>query len=145
MYEDGDGVAKSYEKAAEWYLKAAEQGNVDAQERLGRMYSSGYGVAKSHEKSAEWYRKAAEQGSVHAQSILVVMYQTGYGVVSSLEHAAEWCRKAAEHPGHSISSARSMKRGAELLKVMSTLLSGIIKLPNGKRTRVRGSQNYSYY
>jgi len=41
MYEKGDGVEESYEKAVEWYLKAAEQVNADAQCNLGWMYVNG--------------------------------------------------------------------------------------------------------
>ena len=41
MYEKGDGVEESYEKAVEWYLKAAEQELADAQCNLGWMYVNG--------------------------------------------------------------------------------------------------------
>ncbi len=34
LYENGKGVAQSYIRAAEWYRKAAEQGDEDAQKRL---------------------------------------------------------------------------------------------------------------
>lgn len=49
-------------KAAEWFLKAAEQGLARAQYNLGVMYANGTGVAQSYEKAVEWYQKAAEQG-----------------------------------------------------------------------------------
>ena len=62
MYDNGTGVEQSYEKAVEWYLKAAEQGFAWAQHQLGYMYESGHGVERSDEKAREWYQKAAEQG-----------------------------------------------------------------------------------
>ena len=34
MYANGRGVAKDFEQAVFWYRKAAEQGNVNAQEKL---------------------------------------------------------------------------------------------------------------
>jgi hypothetical protein len=34
LYENGYGVPQSYQKAKEWYEKAAAAGNVDAQRRL---------------------------------------------------------------------------------------------------------------
>lgn len=37
MYELGKGVEQDYKEALTWYLKAAEQGNQDATERL-RMF-----------------------------------------------------------------------------------------------------------
>ena len=48
-------------KAAECYLKAAEQGYAKAQFNLGMMYRRGEGVEQSDVKAVEWYLKAAEQ------------------------------------------------------------------------------------
>ena len=62
MYKNGLGVEQSYEKAVEWYLKAAEQGLADAQNNLGNMYYTGTGVEQSYEKAVEWWQKVAEQG-----------------------------------------------------------------------------------
>ena len=108
MYRDGTGVERSYEKARDWYLKAveqgfayakyhllklyqkaAEQGDADAQLKLGSMYYNGTGVAQSYEKAVEWYRKAAEQRDADAQYHLGVMYELGDGVEESYEKAAE--------------------------------------------------------
>ena len=66
MYDIGIGVEKSYEKAAEWFLKAAEQGFARAQCKLGLMYENGTGVERSYKKAREWYLKAAEQGFADA-------------------------------------------------------------------------------
>jgi uncharacterized protein len=54
----------------EEYLKKAEQGDADAQHRLGLMYANGRGVAKDYEKAAEWYLKAALQGYADARDAL---------------------------------------------------------------------------
>ena len=62
MYYFGTGVEQSYEKAVEWYLKAAEQGLAMAQYNLGEMYALGDGVEQSNEKAREWLQKAADQG-----------------------------------------------------------------------------------
>ena len=40
-YEFGTGVEKDEQKAAEWYQKAAEQGDVQAQYNLGVCYDNG--------------------------------------------------------------------------------------------------------
>ena len=37
-YYMGKGVEQDYAKAFEWYLKAASQGNVEAQNNLGELY-----------------------------------------------------------------------------------------------------------
>ncbi|MCD8237521.1 MAG: sel1 repeat family protein, partial [Prevotellaceae bacterium] len=57
-----------YSKAAEWYAKAAEQGNAKAQNALGVCYEKGQGVVQDFIKAAEWYAKAAEQGDADAQN-----------------------------------------------------------------------------
>ena len=51
-------------------LKAAEQGDADAQNFLGWMYSHGSGVRKSKAEAIKWYRKAAEQGDSEAKQAL---------------------------------------------------------------------------
>ena len=48
-------------KAAEWFQKAADQGNADAQFWLGCMYQNGSDVERSYEKAVEWFQKAADQ------------------------------------------------------------------------------------
>lgn len=70
MYYNGDGVAKDDAKAAEWYQKAAVQGNAFAQYKLGVMYDQGEGVARDASKAVEWWQKAAAQGNEAAQDSL---------------------------------------------------------------------------
>lgn len=41
MYYYGKGVPKNYEESAHWYLKAAEQGNINAQASIASMYFYG--------------------------------------------------------------------------------------------------------
>lgn len=69
-HENGEGVPQNYEKAVEWYHKAAEQGNADAQFHLGDCYRKGKGVRRNKQQAAEWYRKAAEQGNADARDRL---------------------------------------------------------------------------
>ena len=40
-YYNGDGVAEDVEVAMEWYRKAAEQGQADAQQMLGDLANDG--------------------------------------------------------------------------------------------------------
>ena len=48
MYYNGLGVEKDYQKAKEWYEKAAAQGNARAQTNLGDMYYNGEGVSQNY-------------------------------------------------------------------------------------------------
>lgn len=40
-YEDGTGTERDYEKAAEWFRKAMEAGNEEAERKLNQLYSKG--------------------------------------------------------------------------------------------------------
>jgi uncharacterized protein len=95
-YEKGDGVPQDYTKAAEWYRKSAEQGNVRGQTLLAALYENGQGVPKDYAESASWYRKAADQGNISSCWFLGSFYQFGKGVAKDPTQAAFWYRKDAE-------------------------------------------------
>ena len=81
MYYKGEKVLQDYEKALEWFRKAAKQGYEIAQYSLGMMYYNGDGIPKRDYKAAiEWFYKAAEQEYVHAQYVLGDMYYNGHGI-----------------------------------------------------------------
>jgi len=74
----------------------AEQGNTDAQYRLGIMYRRGEVVTQDYEVAIEWFRLAAEQGNASAQSNLGAMYDQGLGVTRDPNTAFKWFTLAAE-------------------------------------------------
>ncbi len=79
-YHNGEGASKDYEKAMQWFRKAAEQDHVTAQFFLGSMSDKGKGTPRNYAQAVCWYRKAAEQGDVAAQHHLGLMYAYGRGV-----------------------------------------------------------------
>ena len=48
----------NYTEAVKWYRKAAEQGNADAQYKLGYCYENGKGVKQSFSEASKWYEKS---------------------------------------------------------------------------------------
>ncbi len=70
MYEKGDGVPQSREKAVTFLRMAAEQGLDVAQADLGIMYYEGIVVKRDMAEGLSWLRKAAEQGLPEAQIAL---------------------------------------------------------------------------
>ena len=86
----------SEDQGIEQLRKAAEDGHVEAQVRLGVKYDLGKGVPKNDSEAVKWYRKAAEQGHASAQFNLGVMYANGEGVPEDDQEAMRWYRKAAE-------------------------------------------------
>jgi TPR repeat protein len=95
MYYEGQGRKKDFEKAAYWYDKAAEQGNVTAQINAGLYY---HGNGKEHDlsKAFELWQQAAQQGVVEAQRNLGLMYGKGQGVKRNDVQAYVWLNAAAE-------------------------------------------------
>lgn len=61
-------MTQDYDKAFEWYTKAADQGLDVAQLNIGDLYENGYGVPQDYDKAFEWYKKAAEQGNQEASN-----------------------------------------------------------------------------
>lgn len=82
--------------AAQWYLKAAQQGDRVAQALLGTLYYVGLGVPVDFEQAMSWFLKAAKQGQANAQLNLGFLYEVGQGVPVDLKLARFWFRKAAE-------------------------------------------------
>lgn len=73
-----------YYEAAEWFQKAAELGNAQAQNNLGILYKYGTGVDRDIAKAAYWFAKAAEQGYDHAISNLACLNDSTIGVPADL-------------------------------------------------------------
>jgi hypothetical protein len=93
--QDPDAATANWNKAAEWYIKAAAQSNVAGEIHLAECYSYGHGVARDKVKAAEWYRRAAEQGNPEAQGTLATLYTMGDGVAQDNLEAYFWFDLAA--------------------------------------------------
>jgi len=77
----------------------AEQGNAEAQHKLGNMYRYGRGVSQDYAEALKWYRKAADQGYYLAQYDLGMMYYDGRGVRQNFLQAYMWLDLAAAGGG----------------------------------------------
>jgi TPR repeat protein len=54
LYEQG-----KFKKAVKYYHKAADQGDADAQNNLGRMYLLGLGVPQDKQEAVKYFKLAA--------------------------------------------------------------------------------------
>ena len=100
MHADAQKNLTAAESApkAEWPpITAAEGGDAEAQNTLGRLYSTGDGVPKDAGKAFEWYQKAAEQGHAHAQGFVGVAYRDGVGIGKDNVLAYAWLSLAASN------------------------------------------------
>lgn len=120
MYENGTGVAQDYKQAEEWFIKGgpygdaqwhlltmyehmANEGDIEAQYKLGLQYRYGGSVDRcdssfgiDYKQALSLFRKLAEQGHADAQFELAQMYNDGVGVTQNDVLAIYWYRKAAE-------------------------------------------------
>jgi len=60
MFLHGKRVQQNYTKAAKWFRKAAERGNIAAMYQLGEMYRCGEGVPQDDTEAIQWFRQAGE-------------------------------------------------------------------------------------
>ena len=97
---DYDDAIKAYERgdyaaAIRELRPLAEQGNVDAQAKLGSMYMQGEGVDQDFTTALRWLRLAAAEGDASAESNLGRLYYNGLGVKRDFEEAFRWFLKSA--------------------------------------------------
>ena len=88
------GTEQDYEKAFEWFLKSAQEGNKFAQYSLANLYYYGNGVEKDLSQAFLWYRKSSEQGQPYAPYAVAQMYDKGEYVSQSEETAQRYYKVA---------------------------------------------------
>jgi hypothetical protein len=99
---------KNYSAAMEWYKKAADLGNSNAEISIGLMYETGEGVERDYSKAKDWYEKAKTHGDTSADESLLRIKKAEQDeakndeqngtIASAGQHsdlAIEWYEKAA--------------------------------------------------
>ena len=94
MLQNGLGVVRSEQPAAQWMRAAAEQGHALAQHGLGFMYMEGDCVQQDGDEAVKWFERAAAQGLVGSQATLAQMYEQGTLIERDLDKARTWYRAA---------------------------------------------------
>jgi TPR repeat protein len=103
----GSVLPRNYDKALQWYTKAADGGNAEAQNELGFIYYSGKGVTRDLAKGAAYFVKAAQLNLPIAQYNAGLVYFSGNGVESvDLAKAYGWMSLASANGYAPASSAR---------------------------------------
>lgn len=90
----GLGTKQDYEKAFEWFLKSAQEGNKFSQYSLANLYYYGNGVEKDLSQAFWWYRKSFEQGQPYASYAVAQMYSKGEYVAENKETAQRYYKVA---------------------------------------------------
>jgi TPR repeat protein len=87
---------KDYSKAVVAFGKAAANGDMEAQRRLGFMYYHGEGVAQDNQRAVALFETAAKAGDVESARNLGTMYEHGMSVEQNDALASSWYTVAAE-------------------------------------------------
>lgn len=82
-----------YVNAKQWFRKAADKGDPNAQNGLGYLYQFGYGVTQSRKKANDYFLKSAKQGNSDSQ------FWLGENLILSkdFKEGAYWTDQAARN------------------------------------------------
>jgi len=75
MHENGLGMRADPAEAAQWYRRAAAQGNAQGQANLGVLYFDGRGVTNDLAEAYMWFKLSVRQGYGYGRKFLID-YQT---------------------------------------------------------------------
>ena len=96
VYYRGKLNERNYEKAFDWFSKAAESGNSSAQYLLGNMYENGTFVEQNYDTALSYYKNSAAQNNIMAIGEMAYMKDNGYGMPMNKEEAEKIYLQLAE-------------------------------------------------
>lgn len=95
-YEIGKEVAQNMDQAYQYYLKSAENGNIEAKEKVAFAYfTSDSRTITTLELATTYLMDAAKNGSGSAQAYLGKLYEIGSSLEKNLEESAKWYEASA--------------------------------------------------
>ena len=86
---------ENFEKAKEWYLKAAKKNNIYGAYNLGLLYNNDDYSKKNIDSSNFWYKKSALLGHSGAMVKVGYNFNKGIGMKKDIDSAFYWYEKAA--------------------------------------------------
>jgi TPR repeat protein len=92
----GNDGEQDFEKASDWYAKAASQGHDAAEGNLLVQHVLGQASLRQPEVVFTQLKKRAESGDRESECNLGLCYQHGYGTSQNYEEAAAWFLRAAQ-------------------------------------------------
>ncbi|MBE6333437.1 MAG: sel1 repeat family protein [Bacteroidales bacterium] len=89
-------ITKDTVQAIEWWIKAADQGNTEAQYNAGFAYLKGYGVEQDYKKAVRYLQLASHKNNPDAMYLLGHCYYYAKGVQHDKEMAVTLLKEAAK-------------------------------------------------
>lgn len=100
LYYYGDWVEKDLARSLGLYLLLAEEGNVQAMVKVGRMYLEARGTEKNLDEARYWFERAANHGDSEAMGFLGRIYDPAYKDVPDMRLAVFWHQMAWKNGNH---------------------------------------------
>ena len=94
MHCYGLGTEQDHEKAFDWFLKSATEGNKFAQYSLANLYYYGNDVERDLSQAFLWYQKSSSQGQPYASYAVAQMYSKGEYVTENEDTAQRYYKAA---------------------------------------------------
>jgi len=94
-YATGDGVRPNEREAVRWFTKAAEQGNITAQSKLGSVYFRGRDIPQNFNQAYFWMALARANGDENSKVLapLVAAHLTRDQVTAIELDASRWLQQ----------------------------------------------------
>ncbi len=106
-YYYGKCVSIDYKTAADWYEKAAINGNTEGMTSYASCLYDGLGRAIDYSSAVYWYKKAAERDDPFALYSLGWMYRIGQGVAVDMIKGFDYARLAVVKSDEDFADART--------------------------------------
>jgi len=97
MFQMGLYVNVDINKAIEFYIQAANLGNIESQRSLGILYSSGEFMYENYMEAYKWLKMAALQNDGLSQYAIGLCHEYGNGTYIDLGEAKKWYKLAVEN------------------------------------------------
>ncbi|KAI8879958.1 hypothetical protein K501DRAFT_335718 [Backusella circina FSU 941] len=131
-----------YEKAFEWNLLAANNGNIDALLNVGHHYYRGEGVKQDYLNALEWYLKytSLSRNTTSVLSLITGIFENGLGVPVNKVKAHEWnlCNENQTY-SFMLGVAADLPKERKGLDVMIAESQEIVRVEKEKRAGNNGT------
>lgn len=97
FYFGGRGLEQDFERAAQYFQRAAEQGNALASAHLAKMFLEGTAERQDNSTAYSLFLQAAEKGHPFGHTGIGLMHLLGVGVPQDFNKALKHLNTAVEH------------------------------------------------
>ncbi len=144
-YELGTDVPENIDDAFYWYSQSADNGNADAQFKLGEWYLAGKSVEQDNKMALEWFIKAALQGNKRAPVEVAKIYESSLEkeLLQPLDAAQLWYEAALkDNPNAEHGYTRVLQ--AQFNQQRAKQISSIEQLDDSIDSEIDSSQGLSH-